>query len=256
MSIDWITVIAQIVNFLVLIWLLKRYLYRPILNGIDAREVEIAERMLDATRAEEKAEAAESEYLDQIATLQANESAMTDSARQRAEAARDVLLAEAQELFEKERIDWKAHLEQEGRKYIAELHKTGASALLSLTRKALDDLADETLEERIVAHVVTRLVPMSEELRKVASGSTEAIATTRDLLPKAARERLEADLQNVIPNMALHFETDTEQSPGLILRMGGAQVAWTVDSYIDGLDAILEEHLTTGTKLGAQGDGR
>ena len=256
MSIDWITVIAQIVNFLVLIWLLKRYLYRPILNGIDAREVEIAERMLDATRAEEKAEAAEAEYLDQIATLQANESAMTDSARQRAEAARDVLLAEAQELFEKERIDWKAHLEQEGHKYTAELHKTGASALLSLTRKALDDLADDTLEERIVAHVVTRLVPMSEELRNAASGSTEAIATTRDPLPKAARERLEADLQNVIPNMALHFETDTEQSPGLILRMGGAQVAWTVDSYIDGLDAILEEHLTTGTKLGAQGDGR
>ncbi|HAB91660.1 MAG TPA: F0F1 ATP synthase subunit B, partial [Pseudomonas sp.] len=45
MSIDWITVLAQIANFLVLLWLLKRFLYRPILDGIDAREAEIARRM-------------------------------------------------------------------------------------------------------------------------------------------------------------------------------------------------------------------
>ena len=51
MSVDWITVIAQIVNFLVLIWLLKKFLYRPILDGIDAREAEITERMLAANQA-------------------------------------------------------------------------------------------------------------------------------------------------------------------------------------------------------------
>ena len=34
MSIDWITVLAQIGNFLVLVWLLKRFLYKPILKGI------------------------------------------------------------------------------------------------------------------------------------------------------------------------------------------------------------------------------
>ena len=50
MSIDWITVAAQIVNFLILVWLLKRFLYRPILDGIDAREREIAERMAEADK--------------------------------------------------------------------------------------------------------------------------------------------------------------------------------------------------------------
>ncbi len=254
MSIDWITVLAQIVNFLVLIWLLKRYLYRPILNGIDAREAEIAERMSVASLAKEKAEATEAEYIEQLATLHANEMAMTDSARKKAEAARDVLLADAQEMFEKERNDWKAHLDLEGHKYIADLHKTGAGALLSLTRKALDDLADETLEERIVAHVVTRLMPMSEELQNAASDATEAIATTRDTLPDAARKRLKTDLSNVIPKMTVRFETDETQSPGLVLRMGGAQIAWTIDTYVDGLDAILEEHLATEMHLGAQGD--
>ncbi len=57
MSIDWITVVAQLLNFLVLVWLLKRFLYRPILDGIDAREVEISTRMAEATEARKKAEA-------------------------------------------------------------------------------------------------------------------------------------------------------------------------------------------------------
>lgn len=255
MSVDWITVLAQIVNFLVLVWLLKRYLYRPILNGIDAREAEIAERMVAATRAEEKAQATETEYIEQLATLRANEMAMTDTARQKAEAARDVLLADAQELFEKERIDWKKHLELEGHKYIDDLHKSGTNALLSLTRKALDDLADETLEERIVGHVATRLAPMSDDLLKAASGATEAIATTRDPLPDAARERLIADMHNILPDVTLRFETDTTQSPGLVLRVGGAQVAWTIDTYIDGLAAILEDHVATGPHMEVQRDG-
>ena len=59
MSIDWITVVAQIANFLVLVWLLKRFLYRPILDGIDAREAEITRRMAEAGEAQKKAQAAE-----------------------------------------------------------------------------------------------------------------------------------------------------------------------------------------------------
>ena len=58
MSVDWITVAAQIANFLVLVWLLRRFLYRPILAGIDARERQIAARMAQAEKIREAAEAA------------------------------------------------------------------------------------------------------------------------------------------------------------------------------------------------------
>jgi F-type H+-transporting ATPase subunit b len=55
MLIDWFTVIAQVINFLILVWLLKRFLYRPILNAIDAREKRIAAEISDAD--EKKAQA-------------------------------------------------------------------------------------------------------------------------------------------------------------------------------------------------------
>lgn len=60
MLIDWFTVIAQIVNFLVLLLLLRRFLYRPILDAMQARERKVAERLESAAqeriRAEEERE--------------------------------------------------------------------------------------------------------------------------------------------------------------------------------------------------------
>ena len=56
MLIDWFTVIAQVVNFLILVWLLKRFLYRPILDAIDAREKRIALALADADAKKVEAE--------------------------------------------------------------------------------------------------------------------------------------------------------------------------------------------------------
>jgi len=54
MLIDWFTVIAQAFNFVILVWLMKRFLYKPILHAIDAREKRIAAELADAdaTKAE------------------------------------------------------------------------------------------------------------------------------------------------------------------------------------------------------------
>ncbi|MGB5444499.1 MAG: F0F1 ATP synthase subunit B, partial [Psychromonas sp.] len=56
MSIDWFTVLAQIINFLVLVWLLKRFLYQPILDALDARERRIAKTLSDAADTEKQAQ--------------------------------------------------------------------------------------------------------------------------------------------------------------------------------------------------------
>ena len=47
MLINWFTVLAQAINFLILVWLLKRFLYKPILHAIDEREKGIATQLAD-----------------------------------------------------------------------------------------------------------------------------------------------------------------------------------------------------------------
>ncbi len=256
MSIDWITVLAQIANFLVLVWLLKRFLYRPILDGIDAREAEIALHMAEAGKAQKKAEAAEAEYRAQQAQLHADRDTLVDKALRASETARDALLAEARAKLEQEQQDWHKHLQRERAQFTAQLQRAASETLLELTRKALRELADETLEVAIVRTVGTRLQAIANEISQAAGDSTEALATTRDALPEAAQAQLQADINKLLPQTTLRFVTDPQQAPGLILRVGGAQVAWTVDSYTDEFDALLHDRLAAGASGRMRNGGR
>ncbi|WP_415182483.1 F0F1 ATP synthase subunit B [Phaeovulum sp.] len=241
MSVDWITVAAQIANFLVLVWLLKRFLYRPILDGIDARETEIATRMGEAHAIRKTAEAAEADYKAQIASLRADRADMLAEARRTAEAERSALLAEARAQLVAEQAKHEDERREEARRYTADLHTSGAKALLALTRKALADLADETLEQRIAAHAVARLGPVAADLRKAAGAARDAEVLTRDPLPEEVRAHLKDELALVIPGFGVQFRADPDLAPGLTLRLGGGQVAWTVDSYLDGLEDVLDD---------------
>ncbi len=247
MSIDWITVAAQIANFLVLVWLLKRFLYRPILDGIDAREAEIKERMQEAVDAKEQAQAVEQSYHEKAQALNVAQADLTETIRKTSEEQRNVLLAEAQQKMERDHATWQAHLDDEARKYTAKMHRAGAEALLALTRKALLDLADETLEGRMGHHLAGKIAAMAPELRRAAGQAAEAVVTSHEALPATVQKDLTRDLRAVFPQIAVRFESDDTQAPGLVVRMGGAQVAWTVESYIDELDALIEGQLAVGS---------
>lgn len=246
MAVDWVTVIAQIGNFLVLVWLLKRFLYRPILNGIDAREAEIATRMGEADVARQKAVAAEAEFLEQKQQLLADNSVNAEQIRDRAEQEKNALLAETRKNLEREKQDWQAHLEAERDRFISELHRASAETLYQLVRRALRDLADEDLEERIALNVISKLKPLSSELTSAADRAEHAIATTHTPLPEDTQKKMKAALERLAPALPLSFATDTGQAPGLILRIGSVQVAWTIDSYTDELIGLLTERLAAG----------
>jgi F-type H+-transporting ATPase subunit b len=69
MQIDWLTVIAQIVNFLILVWLLKRFLYHPVITAMDRREQRIAERLQLAEQREQAAIESRQDYENRIASI-------------------------------------------------------------------------------------------------------------------------------------------------------------------------------------------
>lgn len=251
MSIDWITVAAQLANFLVLVWLLKRFLYRPILDGIDAREAEIAERMQIAARTEEDAKATEANYRAQLAALQSEQASVSEALQRQAEQEKDALMAAAHDRIERERAAWLTHLDEEARSFSAKMQRAGGHALLELTRKALTDLADETLEARIAAGLIRQIGRMDGDLQHASGHPKDAVVTSHDTLPKSTQDDLCTELRSRFDGIDVRFDTDPAQSPGLSLRIGGAQLAWTVDTYIDGLNDLMSDQLALGSETRA-----
>lgn len=251
MSIDWVTVVAQLANFLLLVWLLKRFLYRPILDGIDAREAEIAQRMAAADAARAEAQAAEQRYQQLYERTQSAQQDEVAAALRATEHERQQLLDEARAQREREKGDWQRHLAHERQEFTERLQRAGASTLLELTRKALHDLADERLEAAIARQLAARHVaPRSDELGAAAGPAREAVVRTQHPLDVDARAPLAAALSHAMGGIEPRFVVDDAQSPGVIIEAGGARLEWTIDSYLDELDAALVQTQAPESHLG------
>src|ERR1700689_1727878 len=95
MLIDWFTVGAQVLNFLILVWLLKHFLYKPILNAIDAREKRIAAELTDANAKRTEAEKERGDFQNKNKALDEQGSALLAKATAEAKAERERLLDQA-----------------------------------------------------------------------------------------------------------------------------------------------------------------
>ena len=244
MTIDWLTVAAQLLNFLALVWLLKRFLYRPILDGIDARETEIANRMGEASRVQDKARSTVTQYQAKLDSLQEEQSRTLDCAHQEAMAERDELLNEARQRIREEHSAAKRQQHEQTVEYVAQLHRDSAQTLLNVIRKALLEMSDETLEERLTLHALTTVDRQEVIDRSATAGKTlHPKITTRTALDAAATQRISESTERIWPDCAIQFDTDAEQAPGVIIQFGSSQVAWTIDAYVDELQSRLNESL-------------
>jgi F-type H+-transporting ATPase subunit b len=86
---------AQIVNFLILVWLLKHFLYKPILDAIDAREKRIAAELADADTKKAEAEKERTDFEDKNKAFDEQRSALLGKAADEAKAERERLIDQA-----------------------------------------------------------------------------------------------------------------------------------------------------------------
>ena len=254
MSIDWITVIAQLANFLLLVWLLKRFLYRPILEGIDAREAEIAARLAAAKEAKESADDEKQRYQQQYAKHLADRDDLLEAAMDATANEREQMLQAGRERLEQEQKNWQQFFEQERSEFQMKLEYSGAETLYELVRKALMDLADEQLENAIARHLMRRLESMRTDIEAAAGdASTRQVVSVTSHAPLSENTQayLQQQLQEHFPDITVNFHIDAEQAVGVVLQVAGARLVWTLDTYIDELQRQFAQQYKADATAGS-----
>lgn len=150
MQIDWFTVVAQIINFVVLVLLLRRFLYGPIIRAMDAREAKIRERLDEAARVRAEAEEAREHYRRQLREVEERREEMMAQVEQDVRQRRQELIVEAREGVETLHRRWLHGLQREREAFAHELRQRLAEQAIMVARQALRELAGEELEERMV----------------------------------------------------------------------------------------------------------
>lgn len=243
MQIDWITVTAQIVNFLILVWLLKRFLYHPVIEAMDRREKRITDRLADAQEREQEAEEAARLYEQKQKELEDERDEIMAEAEEEAEEEKKRLTEEAREDVAKTRKAWQRQVDQERTEFLTRLRRETADAIETIARRTLHDLAAVELEEQIAQTFVKRLKELDEETRKALAETSDVVrissafeleSSTRGRLTRAVHENLDEDLD-------VEYEQSPELVCGIELTSGGRRLSWSLDGYMDDLADRIEE---------------
>src|ERR1700678_3074342 len=155
MLIDWFTVGAQVLNFLILVWLLKRFLYKPILDAIDAREKRITGQIADAESKKAEAQREQDDFRNKNKAFDEQRSALFSKAEDEAKTERDGMLNAARKDAADLRAAQETALHEDQTRLSGEIARSAAKEVIGMARKALEDLATVSLEER-VEEVFTR----------------------------------------------------------------------------------------------------
>src|ERR1700679_1503949 len=149
MLIDWFTVGAQALNFIILVWLLKRYLYKPILDAVDAREKRIAAELADADAKKAEARKERDEFQVKNETFDQQRAALLSKATQEASAERQRLTDEARKAADDVSAKRSESLLSDAENLNQAILQRTQQEVFAIARKALTDLAGTSLEERM-----------------------------------------------------------------------------------------------------------
>ncbi len=242
MLIDSFTVVAQAINFLILVWLMKRYLYGPILHAIDQREKKIAAELADADSKREEAkrerdeferkneefEQQRTELLNQLTDEVAAERArlMDDATK-----AADLLAAKRREALETEQHDLGEEIRQRTHREV-----------FALTRKTLRDLASVDLEGQICDVFTGRLRSLNGEVNREFAAALDdgqqaiRVRSAFDL-PTEQRLQIQKALNDTMSaEVPVQYEIEPELISGIELTVNGKKMAWSVKWYVDDVE--------------------
>jgi len=247
MLIDWFTMAAQLINFLVLVWLLKRFLYKPVLNAIDTRERQIRERLQQAQSLQTEAAQQRDEFTAKNAELAQQRDVLLREAGSAAQAQREQLLEQARREAATLRTKLTQSWQQDAQTMTLALKQRTQEEVLAVARKALGELADVTLEQRMVDLFIARLRQLDaaqhEHLRDAMHAAAVQVRSAFALDP-AQQELVTREIRQLLaPSAQIEFVTAPELLGGVELMADGYKLEWNLAAFVTGMEAWLDAHV-------------
>jgi len=254
MLIDWFTVGAQVLNFIVLVWLMKRFLYRPVLDAIDAREKLVAGELADAGQRQSEARSERDEFEQKNRAFDTERAALLSTAAAEANTERARLLDAARLSADDLTIRRQEAMQSDAHELSRSIAQRAQQEVFAIARKALSDLAGASLEERVTEVFVNRLRALDAPVK---AGLASAIRTAGQAallrsafdLPAPQREALQQALdESFSMALELRFETAPALVGGIEFSAGGQKLAWSIADYLASLERSVGELLKPTAK--------
>lgn len=247
MELDWSTFLLEIVNVLVLVWLLKRFLFRPVMKVIEDRKAAIAKTVAEANQSQSEAKALQMQYEQRLVDWEREKDKARTRFQEELTAERQRRLAALQVELEKEREQASARASQQIREMARQAESTAIEHGTRFATTLLGRLVGPDLEAKLIDVAMedfSHLDPDRVEAIKTAlPTNAHARVTTAFPLTPAARDRVIQAIQRRLDRtVTWEFVEDAGLLAGLRVSLG----AWVLRGNLQDELSTFAEDKTCG----------
>jgi len=220
-----------------------------VLAAIDAREKRIVAELTDADAKRAEARKDKDEFQQKNEEFDRQRASLIATATDEAGAERQRLLEEARKVADGLSARRQAALISDAHSLNEAILQRTGHEVFAIARKALTDLADTSLEQRLSAVFIRRLREMDANERKllgealqgqanpaVVRSTFEQSVEQRTAIQNALNETFSADIH-------IRFETSPDLISGIELAANGQKVTWSIADYLTSMEKGINELL-------------
>lgn len=247
MHIDWSTLVLQLLNFGILVWLLQRFLYRPLLRMIDARRATVAQQYAEAHQAETAAQERLAAVEAERATIASERAAAVKAAAAAAERETALLRAQAEKdalaLMEQTR----QQLAHEREQLLGTAREAAFELAVEIIRRLLGEQASSLRTDAWLDQIEQRLAQLPQAQRaqlveQLAHGGALRVLTALPL-DKDSRQSWTTRLHYILgPSVSIDYGVDPSLISGAELHFPTVTLKWTAMSALEALRTELQPH--------------
>ena len=247
MEVSWSTFILEIINFLVLVWILQRFLYKPVLEVIARRKAGIEQTLSESAEIREQATALQAQYEARLADWDKERRAAREALTRELETQRAGKLVEMQADIAQEREKSRVAEARRQADIAHKLEETALSQAARFARHLLQQASGPELEARLVELVITELSQLPEErvtaLRNGYGTAPESIVVTSAYpLPDDQRQRLAQALTRATGSEApLQLKQDADLLAGLHITRGPWVIGANLRDELEGFAMLAHD---------------
>ncbi len=247
MLIDWFTVIAQIVNFLILILLLRKFLYGPILRMMDERQARVTAELRQAEEMKAASEREIQTYQQKHREFDESREKMLENVKAEVDTTRAELLEKARQEVENAQSRWRESLQREKAVFLQDLRQRISRQTYTVTRQALAEMANADLEKQIISVFLERIQNLNQAevdafAKSLWQNGQDVVVNSAFELPAETRKRIEKAIHDrLVNNRNIRFELSPDLIGGIEIKTQEHKIAWNLASYFEELEKRLDE---------------
>lgn len=241
MLIDWFTITAQVINFLILLALLKIFLFDKIKNAMDQRENDIQARFDTAEKQKKEAQKALDDYKAQIKSFHDDRDARLKKVDKEVKDRKTVLVKEARQEVDALKKNWQNALEKQKTSFWDQFQKQAARLIFDTVQKTLSFLADTNAQDQAVKHFLTRLKDLDKGSLPDTLETPPQVSTGFKLSEKQQKSIQQAVSQKLADVQQIEFNVRPELIFGIALFAGGKKITWHAQDYLASLEKELNQ---------------